>query len=158
MKSKTFILMVFISLYAFSGWTAEESVYTWTDAKGVLTITNRKPEDQRKAKSVDRYQVPKGADIKKLPVPKAAETDRINESTEPEKRSDLEKAQKEAERARLAAQEAREKADAFKEKVGLKKKRLRKNRSRIKKLDEQAKLAEKQADIAAEKARSLEKR
>jgi hypothetical protein len=137
------------------GLFAQRTVYTWTDERGVVHISNRKPKRDVQVQDVEHYNVPKGGrQEQKTPVEVS-----IVESTEKQKQIErYEKAALEAEeqarKARKIAEETTRAADEFRDQIGNRKKRWRKNRSRMKKLDEQARLAREQAQKANKDARS----
>ncbi len=157
MKVTTGTLIVCLLLVGAAAQAAEERVYSWTDEQGVMTLTNRPPQDEGRVEHVDRYTVPgQVPPVTKAPAEAPHAPDAQQAADERKKAQDREAAREAAERARAVADEARQKAEAFKQKVGLKKNRLRKNRSRIQKLEVQAELAQEQAEAAEQNARAVD--
>ena len=135
---------------------AEESVYTWTDERGVLNISNRKPKDDVSVQDVIRYKKSETTLEKKPASKNVTETPPSSFDSE-QRQARIERAEREAALAEEEAQKAREYAektrklaDDFRDKIGNKKKMWNKNKPRLMALEKQAQAAEEQARVAEE--------
>jgi len=132
-------------------------IYQWTDANGVIHITNRTPPKDTRIEKVIRYKEKSSVDIELDQIRKEQKRrESLNQQKLEESRQaaiKAKKAREEAETAQTQAQEAFKRADDYIDKVSVKRRRRRKkDRARVKKVVQEAKLAEARANEAIEKA------
>jgi len=154
---RVFVVITAGLFWGAAAMAAEESVYTWTDSKGVTTLTNRLPLSGVRLKDVTRYQVPGSRGEKTKQTESRAGGSDILQPDIDAAQIKARQAEKKFRESQEAARNARKVADDFKKKIGNNKKRVRKNRSKMDLIEAQAALAEKQARLAEEDADILKK-
>lgn len=141
---------------------AADTVYTWTDEKGNLHITQEPPPNKAKIKETMDYQPqPAQADLEsddRKEIGAEAELKKQELDEIQKARAEAEKAQKEADRARGIAEETTRMAREYSESKNRNKVMLQTYEFQMEKAIEDAKAAEERARIAEEKAINAEKK
>ena len=141
---------------------AADTVYTWTDEKGNLHITQEPPPKRAKIKETMDYQPPPpkadlesedGKEIEAAAEPKKQELDEVQKA-----RAEAEKARQAAEIAKDVAEEVTRMAREYNESNNPDKVMQQAYELQMEKAIENAKAAEERARIAEEKAINAEKK
>jgi hypothetical protein len=140
---------------------AADTVYTWTDEKGNLHITQEPPPNKAKIKETMDYQPqPAKADLEsddRKEIGTEAELKKQELDEVQKARAEAEKARKEADRARGIAEEVTRMAKEYSESKNRNKVMQQTYEFQMEKAIEDAKAAEERARIAEEKAINAEK-
>ena len=138
-----------------------ETIYKWTDANGVVHISNLPPPKEVKIQEVMRFKKETAKEIREyqhLQEKKSQERfkqQKIKDAQESKIRA--QKAKLKAEEAKVHAEQAILKAQESVEKYNVRKKKIRKkHRKKVSKLIEEAKEAEAQASKLIEEAQEAE--
>ena len=150
----TFVLFIAVDLNA-------EKIYTWTDERGALHITNKPPPKNAELRDAIEYQSePRNTSTEdggrqELSEGQPVESEGPQESPGIDAR--VEDARKEALESRTRAEEAARREEEYLNKLGRTKKMRKRNKYKLDKAAEYAKATEEQARLAEERAIEVER-
>ena len=154
-------ILIILSL-AMTAELSADKVYTWTDEKGNLHITQDPPPKKAKLKETMDYQpLPAKADLeseRQKEIGTEAELKKQTLDEAQKARAEAEEAKKEAEIARGVAEEVMRMAKEYSESKNRNKVMQQTYEYQMEKAIEEAKAAEERARIAEEKAINAEKK
>ena len=159
MKSILICVTLFLLVAASSPAEAQNKVYTWTDAKGRVHITDTPPPADAKIKDVVEHTEPAPADARALQAPPQRRVEaRQDEQRRTEAEEALRRAREADEQARAAVQRAEEQTQQaldYRKRFGNTPSRRQEFKYKIRAEEEKAIQSQAEAQRAVERAQAL---